>query len=175
MDTTDAELNRVLGGGIVPGSHTFRRRARNREKYFITTNILEIAIQTLYVSGEESQKQIKNVPKESPILATTVIFLQKQKTQNIFKQIEAIEPEIVIIDSIQTLHTDYIESTAGTISQIRETTQSLLNLRKQYTCNSDRAHNKRMALLQDRKFWNTWLILFCNLKATGTMYTIYDR
>jgi DNA repair protein RadA/Sms len=93
------------------------------------------------------------VPKESPILATTVIFLQKQKTQNIFKQIEAIEPEIVIIDSIQTLHTDYIESTAGTISQIRETTQSLLNLRKQYTRNSDRAHNKRMALLQDRKFW----------------------
>jgi predicted ATP-dependent serine protease len=79
MDTTDAATNWVLGG-IVPGSHTFRRRARNREKYFITTNILEIAIQTLYVSGEESQKQIKNA-KESPILATTVIFLQKKKTR----------------------------------------------------------------------------------------------
>jgi DNA repair protein RadA/Sms len=92
---------------------------------------LKLPYKTLYVSGEESQKQIKCVPKESPILATTVIFLQKQKTQNIFKQIEAIEPEIVIIDSIQTLHTDYIESTAGTISQIRETTAELIKFAKE--------------------------------------------
>jgi DNA repair protein RadA/Sms len=58
-------------------------------------------------------------------------ILTETKTQNIFKQIEAIEPEIVIIDSIQTLHTDYIESTAGSISQIRETTAELIKFAKE--------------------------------------------
>jgi DNA repair protein RadA/Sms len=58
-------------------------------------------------------------------------ILTETKTQNIFKQIEAIEPEIVIIDSIQTLHTDYIESTPGSISQIRETTAELIKFAKE--------------------------------------------
>jgi DNA repair protein RadA/Sms len=58
-------------------------------------------------------------------------ILTETKTQNIFKQIEAIAPEIVIIDSIQTLHTDYIESTAGSISQIRETTAELIKFAKE--------------------------------------------
>jgi len=58
-------------------------------------------------------------------------ILTETKTQNIFKQIEAIEPEIVIIDSIQTLHTDYIESSAGSISQIRETTAELIKFAKE--------------------------------------------
>jgi DNA repair protein RadA/Sms len=57
--------------------------------------------------------------------------LTETKTQNIFKQIETIQPEIVIIDSIQTLHTDYIESTAGSISQIRETTAESSDLQKE--------------------------------------------
>jgi DNA repair protein RadA/Sms len=61
----------------------------------------------------------------------TTAILTETKTQNIFKQIEAIEPEIVIIDSIQTLHTDYIESTAGSISQIRETTAELIKFAKE--------------------------------------------
>jgi DNA repair protein RadA/Sms len=61
-------------------------------------------------------------------------ILTETKTQNIFKQIEAIEPEIVIIDSIQTLHTDYIESTA--VSQIRETTAELIKFANQYPCYS---------------------------------------
>jgi DNA repair protein RadA/Sms len=58
-------------------------------------------------------------------------ILTETKTQNIFKQIEAIQPEIVIIDSIQTPHTDYIESTAGSISQIRETTAELIKFAKE--------------------------------------------
>jgi DNA repair protein RadA/Sms len=89
---------------------------------------LKLPYKTLYVSGEESQKQIKMRAERITHLATTVIFLQKQKTQNIFKQIEAIEPEIVIIDSIQTLHTDYIESTAGLFPKLEKPPQSLLNL-----------------------------------------------
>ena len=58
-------------------------------------------------------------------------ILTETKTQNIFKQIQEIEPEIVIIDSIQTLHTDYIESTAGSISQIRETTAEFIKFAKE--------------------------------------------
>jgi DNA repair protein RadA/Sms len=60
-----------------------------------------------------------------------LLYPDRNKTQNIFKQIEAIQPEIVIIDSIQTLHTDYIESTAGSISQIRETTAELIKFAKE--------------------------------------------
>jgi hypothetical protein len=71
-----------------PISHTFGRRARNREKYFITTNILEITIQNTLCFRRGKSKANKMRAEESPILATTVIFLQKQKTQNIFKQIE---------------------------------------------------------------------------------------
>jgi DNA repair protein RadA/Sms len=64
----------------------------------------------LYVSGEESQKQIKMRAERITPKRRQLLHLTETKTQNIFKQIEAIEPEIVIIDSIQTLHTDYIES-----------------------------------------------------------------
>jgi DNA repair protein RadA/Sms len=78
----------------------------------------------------ESQKQIKMRRTHYHFSA---IFLTKQQTQNIFKQIETIQPEIVIIDSIQTLHTDYIESTAGSISQIRETTAELIKFAKKET------------------------------------------
>jgi DNA repair protein RadA/Sms len=96
---------------------SFRRRTGNRKHPF-TSNILKITLKTLYVSGEESQKQIKMRAERITSSSDNCCILTETKTQNIFKQI-AIEPEIVIIDSIQTLLTDYIESTAGSISQIR--------------------------------------------------------
>jgi DNA repair protein RadA/Sms len=71
-------------------------------------------------------KTKKNEGRKNHSTSDNCYILTETKTQNIFKQIEAIEPEIVIIDSIQTLHTDYIESTAGSISQIRETTAELI-------------------------------------------------
>lgn len=131
FDTFDAELNRVLGGGIVMGSLTLLGGEPGIGK---STLLLQIALQLpykiLYVSGEESQKQIKmradRIAKQNP----NCYILTETKTQNIFKHIQDTSPDIVIIDSIQTLHSDYIEANAGSISQIRECTAELIKFAK---------------------------------------------
>jgi DNA repair protein RadA/Sms len=132
MDTRDGELNRVLGGGIVPGSLILLGGEPGIGKSTLLLQIsLKLPYKTLYVSGEESQKQIKMRADRINPLSDNCYILTETKTQNIFKQIEAIQPEIVIIDSIQTLHTDYIESSAGSISQVRETTAELIKFAKE--------------------------------------------
>ena len=132
LDTGDVELNRVLGGGIVPGSLTLLGGEPGIGKSTLLLQIsLKLPYRTLYVSGEESQKQIKMRAERITNAADNCYILTETKTQNIFRQIEAIEPEVVIIDSIQTLHTDYIESSAGSISQIRETTAELIKFAKE--------------------------------------------
>ena len=132
MDTKDNELNRVLGGGIVPGSLILLGGEPGIGKSTLLLQIsLKLPYKTLYVSGEESQKQIKMRAERINPLSDNCYILTETKTQNIFKQIQAVQPEIVIIDSIQTLHTDYIESSAGSISQIRETTAELIKFAKE--------------------------------------------
>ncbi len=132
LNTLDGELNRVLGGGIVPGSLILLGGEPGIGKSTLLLQIsLKLPYKTLYVSGEESQKQIKMRAERITPNSDNCYILTETKTQNIFKQIEAIEPEIVIIDSIQTLHTDYIESTPGSISQIRETTAELIKFAKE--------------------------------------------
>jgi DNA repair protein RadA/Sms len=132
MDTTDGELNRVLGGGLVAGSLTLLGGEPGIGKSTLLLQIsLKLPYKTLYVSGEESQKQIKMRAERVNPDSDNCYILTETKTQNIFKQIEEIAPEIVIIDSIQTLHTDYIESSAGSISQIRECTAELIKFAKE--------------------------------------------
>lgn len=132
MNTTDGELNRVLGGGLVPGSLTLLGGEPGIGKSTLLLQIsLKLPYKTLYVSGEESQKQIKMRAERIDPKSSNCYILTETKTQNIFRQIEEIEPEIVIIDSIQTLQTDYIESSAGSISQIRECTAELIKFAKE--------------------------------------------
>lgn len=132
LDTTDAELNRVLGGGLVPGSLTLLGGEPGIGKSTLLLQIsLKLPFKTLYVSGEESQKQIKMRAERIESSYDNCYILTETKTQNIFRQIQETEPEIVIIDSIQTLHTDYIDSTAGSISQIRECTAELIKFAKE--------------------------------------------
>jgi len=132
MNTLDGELNRVLGGGIVPGSLILLGGEPGIGKSTLLLQIsLKLPYKTLYVSGEESQKQIKMRAERITPNGDNCYILTETKTQNIFRQIQEIEPEIVIIDSIQTLHTDYIESTAGSISQIRECTAELIKFAKE--------------------------------------------
>ncbi len=132
LNTYDQEFNRVLGGGMVPGSLVLLGGEPGIGK---STLLLQIALKlpytTLYVSGEESQKQIKMRADRIYPHSETCFILTETKTQNIFRQIEAIEPDIVVIDSIQTLHSDYIESAAGSISQIRECTAELIKFAKE--------------------------------------------
>lgn len=131
-NTGDSELNRVLGGGLVPGSLTLLGGEPGIGKSTLLLQIsLRLPYKTLYVSGEESQKQIKMRAERIENHSDNCFILTETKTQNIFKQIEAIEPEVVIIDSIQTLQTEYIEASAGTISQIRECTSELIKFAKE--------------------------------------------
>jgi DNA repair protein RadA/Sms len=132
MLTSDLEFNRVLGGGIVPGSLTLLGGEPGIGKSTLLLQIsLKLPYKTLYVSGEESQKQIKMRAERINPNNDNCYVLTETKTQNIFKQIESLEPEIVIIDSIQTLHSDYIESSAGSISQVKECTSELIKFAKE--------------------------------------------
>ena len=132
LNTKNNELNRVLGGGIVPGSLTLLGGEPGIGK---STLMLQIALQlpykTLYVSGEESAQQIKMRAERIHPDSENCYILTETKTQNIFSQIAELNPDIVVIDSIQTLQTDYIESSPGSISQIRETTTELIKFAKE--------------------------------------------
>ncbi len=132
MDTKNIELNRVLGGGLVPGSLTLLGGEPGIGK---STLMLQVALmlpyKTLYVSGEESAQQIKMRAERIVPKAENCFILTETKTQNIFRHIAELEPDIVVIDSIQTLQTDFLESTAGSISQIRECTSELIKYAKE--------------------------------------------
>ena len=132
LDIYDKEFNRVLGGGLVPGSLVLLGGEPGIGKSTLLLQIaLKLNIRTLYVSGEESLKQIKMRAERIHPNNQTCYILTETKTQNIFKQINDIKPDIVVIDSIQTLHSDYIESSAGSISQVRECTAELIRFAKE--------------------------------------------
>jgi len=131
--TTDQELNRVLGGGIVPGSMVLIGGEPGIGK---STLMLQIALslkntRVLYISGEESEQQIKMRAERLGMQHPNCFILTETGTQNIFKQIEQLQPQILIVDSIQTLHSSFIESGAGSISQVRECTAELLKFAKE--------------------------------------------
>ena len=132
INTNNNELNRVLGGGLVKGSMTLLGGEPGIGK---STLILQVALsikkKVLYVSGEESQSQIKMRAERLNTINTDCLILTETKTQNIFAAIEESHPEIVVIDSIQTLYTDYIDASPGSISQIRETTAELIKFAKE--------------------------------------------
>jgi DNA repair protein RadA/Sms len=131
--TQDAELNRVLGGGIVPGSLVLIGGEPGIGK---STLMLQIALslgqlRVLYVSGEESDQQIKMRAERLPNRSMNCFILTETSTQNIFKQIEEFTPDIVVIDSIQTMHSAFVESGAGSISQVKECTAELMKFAKE--------------------------------------------
>ena len=132
IDTGDAELNRVLGGGIIPGALILLGGEPGIGK---STLLLQIAInlgcKVLYVSGEESQRQIKIRSDRMNTSSDQCYVLSETKTQNIFSQIETLAPELVVIDSVQTLHTDYIDSSPGSVSQIKECTAEFIKFAKE--------------------------------------------
>jgi len=132
LDTTNAEFNRVLGGGLVPGSITLLGGEPGIGKSTLLLQVcLNLPYKTLYVSGEESAQQIKMRADRIKQKVDHCYILTETKTQNIFRQISEVQPEVLIIDSIQTLQTDHIESTAGSVSQIKECTSELIKFAKE--------------------------------------------
>jgi DNA repair protein RadA/Sms len=127
------ELTRVLGGGIVPGSLVLFGGEPGIGK---STLMLQLALRLknlriLYVSGEESEQQIKMRAERIGITTDICFILQETNTQNIFQQISEIQPQLVIIDSIQTLHTSYVDSSPGSVSQVRECAAEFLRFAKE--------------------------------------------
>ena len=132
IDTSDKELNRVLGGGIVPGSLVLLGGEPGIGK---STLLLQVALllqhKVLYVTGEESDKQIRMRAERLGLKESSCHILTETNTQNIFQQIVAVQPDLLVVDSIQTLQTNTIESSPGSISQIRECTSELMKFAKE--------------------------------------------
>lgn len=128
------ELNRVLGGGLVLGSLTLVGGEPGIGK---STLLLQTALQLagrkiLYISGEESQTQIKMRAERIGIHNTDCLILTETNTQEILKHFKNVQPDIVIVDSIQTLESPYVDATAGSLSQIRETAAEMNKIAKAY-------------------------------------------
>ena len=132
IDMGCGELNRVLGGGLVPGSLILLGGEPGIGK---STLLLQVALnlkdkKVLYVSGEESAQQIKMRAERIGVRNETCFILTETNTSDITKHIEDIKPDIVVIDSIQTLESAAVDSTAGSISQIRETAAEMNKVAK---------------------------------------------
>ncbi len=129
----DKELSRVLGGGIVPGSVVLIGGEPGIGK---STLLLQIALQfnglkVLYISGEESEAQIKMRADRIPFSNDNCFLYTETSTQKIGKALKEAEPDIVVVDSIQTLQSDLIDSTPGSISQIKETAGDMIRFAKE--------------------------------------------
>lgn len=131
--TKDPELNRVLGGGIVLGSIVLiaGEPGIGKSTLFLQTGLQLAGIRTLYISGEESEQQIKMRADRLQDKNDDFYLLTETNTQTIFQEIKKLKPQLVIVDSIQTLQSPFIESGPGSVSQIRECTAELQRFAKE--------------------------------------------
>jgi DNA repair protein RadA/Sms len=118
----DPELNRVLGGGIVPGSIVLvaGEPGIGKSTLFLQNALRMQSLRTLYISGEESEQQIKMRADRLQLQHDSFFLLTETNTQVIFQEIKKLKPQLVIVDSIQTMYSPVIDSSPGSISQIRE-------------------------------------------------------
>ena len=141
IDMHDGELNRVLGGGLVPGSIVLLGGEPGIGKSTLTLQtVLGMSERKiLYVSGEESAHQLKmraerlltsSQQTTSDTLQDNLLILTETSLENIFNYIKEVKPEIVIIDSIQTISTEDVDSSPGSITQVRECASALLRFAK---------------------------------------------
>ncbi len=131
--TNDGELNRVLGGGIVPGSIVLvaGEPGIGKSTLFLQNGVQLKNTTVLYVSGEESEQQIKMRANRLKVANDNFYILTETSTQAIFQEIKKLKPDLVIIDSIQTLQSNLIESSAGSVAQIRECAAELQRFAKE--------------------------------------------
>jgi DNA repair protein RadA/Sms len=133
IDTSCGEFNRVLGGGLVPGSLVLIGGEPGIGK---STLVLQVVLnmlckRTLYVSGEESPSQLKLRAERLKIKNESCFILSETSLEQIFVQIQNVKPELVIVDSIQTMSTEIADSSPGSITQIRECAAAFLRYAKE--------------------------------------------
>jgi DNA repair protein RadA/Sms len=131
--TNDAELNRVLGGGIVPGSIVLvaGEPGIGKSTLFLQNGVQLKNSTVLYVSGEESEQQIKMRANRLNVANENFYLLTETSTQAIFQEVKKLKPDLLIVDSIQTLQSNQIESSAGSVAQIRECAAELQRFAKE--------------------------------------------
>ena len=136
IDMHDQELNRVLGGGLVPGSIVLLGGEPGIGKSTLSLQtMLQLADKkVLYVSGEESAHQLKMRAERLAVGGTAnndnFLLLCENSLEAIFDHIKEVQPEVVVVDSIQTISTEDVESSAGSIAQVRECASALLRFAK---------------------------------------------
>jgi DNA repair protein RadA/Sms len=130
--TPDAELNRVLGGGIVPGSVVLvaGEPGIGKSTLFLQISLQLKGMRVLYVSGEESLQQIKMRAERIGIVQDDFYLLTTGETKVMFQEIKKVSPDILVIDSIQTLESPFIDSAPGSVSQVRECTAEIVRYAK---------------------------------------------
>jgi DNA repair protein RadA/Sms len=131
--TEDAELNRVLGGGIVLGSIVLiaGEPGIGKSTLFLQASLQLKETVVLYISGEESEQQIKMRADRLGIESEKFFLLTETNTQTLFKEIKRLKPQLVIVDSVQTLQSPYVESAPGSVSQIRESASEFQRFAKE--------------------------------------------
>ena len=135
IDTSNNELNRVLGGGLVPGSLVLIGGEPGIGK---STLVLQVVLnlkgkRTLYISGEESVKQLKLRAERLKYDNPDCYIVSETSLEQAFVHIQNVQPDVVIVDSIQTISTELIESSPGSVSQVRECAAHLLKFCKTTT------------------------------------------
>ena len=132
IDVGQSEVNRVLGGGLVPGSVILvgGEPGIGKSTLALQLALAENGLRTLYVSGEESAEQIKMRAERLGIHNGECVIYTETLLENIVAQCEAIKPDMVVVDSIQTIYTDLVDASAGSVSQIRECASTLLKYAK---------------------------------------------
>ncbi|MBR1547362.1 MAG: DNA repair protein RadA [Prevotella sp.] len=139
IDTGDTELNRVLGGGLVPGSIVLLggEPGIGKSTLSLQTMLRLTDRRILYVSGEESAHQLKmRAQRLAPAVASDstaddhLLILCENSLEAIFEHIKEVQPQLLVVDSIQTVYTDDVESTSGSIAQVRECASALLRFAK---------------------------------------------
>ena len=132
LETPDRELNRVLGGGIVPGSVVLIGGQPGIGKSTLMLQVaLSLPVKVLYVSGEESEEQIKMRAERLGLNNSACLVLTETNTSKILQHAAEINPSVLVIDSIQTLSSPFIDSTPGSISQVRECAGDLQRFAKE--------------------------------------------
>ena len=132
IDVGQSEVNRVLGGGLVPGSVILvgGEPGIGKSTLALQLALADNGLRTLYVSGEESAEQIKMRAERLGIHNEDCVVYTETLLENIVAQCEAIKPDMVVVDSIQTIYTDLVDASAGSVSQIRECASTLLKYAK---------------------------------------------
>ncbi|MDI3537973.1 MAG: hypothetical protein PWP30_2455, partial [Eubacteriaceae bacterium] len=134
IKTLNSELDRVLGGGIVPGGMILLGGdpgiGKSTLLLQVTESLGDQGQKVLYISGEESEQQLKMRGQRMKVKSDNILFLSEINIPYILKTIEEINPAIVIIDSIQTMYSPDITSAPGSVSQIRENTGALMQVAK---------------------------------------------